>query len=84
MARCSRCDVETDYCLLGIPICPRCDQLLLQMAADLNSTDTTPELFFVKTGRPHDDFPIDPRGRSECCGRLIAFATNAALIDDVP
>jgi hypothetical protein len=48
MAECSRCGDETDLYLLGIAICPQCDELLKQLAVDLTSKQATPELFLVK------------------------------------
>ena len=48
MAQCSRCGVETKLYLVGIAICPHCDDLLQQLATNLNSGNPTPELFLVK------------------------------------
>ena len=39
VAQCSRCGVETDLYLVGIPICPRCDDVLQQLATNLNSRE---------------------------------------------
>jgi hypothetical protein len=48
LAQCTRCGAQTDLYLIGIAICALCDELIRQLAADLNSKRATPELFVVK------------------------------------
>jgi hypothetical protein len=49
MSQCSRCGVETNLYLAGIPICLRCDELVEKMAVDLMSQKSvTPKPLLLK------------------------------------